>query len=166
MLLILFCPALLLADWHAFNPGLFTVLLPGSPKKISGILEWVATDPQKRAYNVTCKKLENFPLDAGEYFLQTLNELVEGLHGRLDFNRFMNIGGNEACEFKITTPQHVALGRMVLAKPYLCSLEVASGLKDFDADSAEKFFNSFKISHRSVPAPDAPANNPSSTQPW
>lgn len=166
MLLTLIFPALLLADWQAFNPGFFTVLLPGSPRKIGGILEWVATDTQKRAYNVTCKKLEDFPPDTTEYFSQTLNGLVEGLHGRLDTERFMKIDGNEACEFKITTLQHVALGRMVLTKPYLYSLEVASGLKDFDPDSAGKFFDSFKITRRIAPAPETPANNPPSTQPW
>jgi hypothetical protein len=164
--MMLLCPALLFADWQAFNPGLFTVLLPGSPRKINGILEWVATDPQKRAYNVTCKNLDDFPPDAREYFSQSLNDVVEGLHGRLEAYRFMVFEGNETCEFRITTPRHVVIGRMVLAKPYLYSLEVATGPKDFDADSAVKFFNSFKVSRRSVSAPDAPANNPPLTQPW
>jgi hypothetical protein len=166
VLAMMLFPALLFADWLPFSPGLFTVLLPGPPRKISGIAEWVALDAHKRAYNVTCKKLGDFPPDAREYFSQTLDDVAEGLHGRVDSRRFMTIEGNEACEYKITTPQHVALGRMVLAKPNLYSLEVASGLKDSDPGSAGKFFDSFKISRRAVPLPDAPANNQPSTQPW
>jgi hypothetical protein len=165
-LLMFFYPAFLFADWQAFNPGLFTVFLPGPPRKIGGILEWVAVDSRKRAYNVTCKKLEDFPKDARSYFSQTLDDVAEGLRGRLDSHRFLKIEGNQVCEFKITTPQHVALGRMILAKPYLFSLEVVSGLKDCDLDPAGKFFDSFKRAPRTAAIQDSSANNPPSTQPW
>jgi|GEM_PF-6375849 len=162
----IFFPTVLFADWQPFNPGPFSVLLPGSPRKVGGNMIWVATDPKKRAYNVTCKKLGDFSVSPKDYFSQTLEDVAEELHGQLDGQKFFKFQDNEACEYRITTSKHVVMGRLILAKPCLYSLEVASGPKDFDKDSASKFFDSFKIASPSAPALNNPNSSPPSIQPW
>jgi hypothetical protein len=166
VILVLF-PSFLLADWQSFNPGPFSVILPGPPRKVGGNLVWVATDHQKRAYNVTCKRLEDFQISPKDYFSQTIEDVAEGLHGQLDYQKLLKFQGNEACEFKITTPKHVVVGRLILTKPYLYSLEVSAGSNDYDSGMAGKFFDSLKLSsNKTLFIPEQTNKEQPATQPW
>ncbi len=163
---LVFWPVCLFADWQQFNSGLFSVLLPGSPRKTGGHLVWVAIDSQKRAYNVTCKILEDFPISPKDYFVQMQEDLAAGLQGRLEYHKFIKFQGWAACEYKISTPKHVVVGRLVLTKPYLYSLEVASGSQDYDASSAGRFFDSLKLMPKIASSPESANNGQPSVQPW
>ena len=144
VLALLLAAPLLAADWKKFDSGRFSILMPETPKPATNS-QWVAADPQGRAYNATSGFLTDAPADPRNYFDQTVQTALEGTHGHLLYKKYLKMQGLPACEFKLTDGVHVVGGRLVLDKAWVYILEFATDTKTFDASLMKRFFESFHI---------------------